>query len=177
MKYEVPVWRIWSALAAVLALAGCTSLPPADKPGFAEVDTPEAALIYYQSLHRLSSSDFARERGNFAAAPKTALARLLGAMLLGYPRAQQDLARAQGLLDEILRADDPAARELQPLARLLADNYAERSRLDAQLERSVQQVKEGQRRNAELQEKIDRLADIERTLTPRGLPARQGERR
>lgn len=177
MKPEFPAWRTWTAFVAVLALAGCSSLPPAGAPGFADVDTPEAALVYYQSLHRLTPSEFARERGNFAAAPKTARARLLGAMLLGYPRAQQDLARAQGLLDEILRADDSAARELQPLARVLADNYAERSRLEGQHERLALQLKDAQRRNAELQEKIDRLADIERTLIPRGAPARPGDRR
>ena len=177
MKPEFPARRTWTAFAAALALAGCSSLPPAAAPGFADVDTPEAALVYYQSLHRLTPSEFARERGNFAAAPRTAQARLLGAMLLGYPRAQQDLARAQGLLDDILRADDPAARELQPLARVLADNYAERGRLEAQHERLALQLKDAQRRNAELQEKIDRLADIERTLIPRGAPARPGERR
>ena len=82
MKPEFPARRTWTAFAAALALAGCSSLPPAAAPGFADVDTPEAALVYYQSLHRLTPSEFARERGNFAAAPRTAQARLLGAMLL-----------------------------------------------------------------------------------------------
>ena len=54
-----------------------------------------------------------------------------------------------------------------PLARQVADNYQERLKLESQLDRQGQQLKESQRKASELQDKLDSLADIERTLTPR----------
>lgn len=99
-------------------------------------------------------------------------------MLLGHPRFQQDLGKAQALLDVILKSADPAAIGLQPLARLIADNYAERIKLDSQLEKQGGQLKDSLRKAAELQEKLDGLADIERTLTPRPRAVRpDGSRR
>ena len=67
------------------------------------------------------------------------------------------------------------------MARVLADNYAERLKLEAQVERQSQLAKEAQRRQQELQEKLDGLAGIERSLTVRPrqqrLPAGKGEGR
>jgi uncharacterized protein with von Willebrand factor type A (vWA) domain len=102
-----------------------------------------------------------------AALPASPNTQLRSAMVLGHPRGPLDLPKAIGLLDGVLKSADPAAVALQPLARLLADNYAERQRLETQLERQAQQLKESQRKAAELQDKIDSLADIERTLPQR----------
>jgi uncharacterized protein with von Willebrand factor type A (vWA) domain len=88
-------------------------------------------------------------------------------MLLGYSRAPQDVGKAIALLDLVLKANEPAAVSLQPLARLLTDNYLERQRQETQIEKQVGQLKESQKKAAELQEKIDGLADIERTLPQR----------
>ncbi|MCH2222005.1 MAG: permease, partial [Dechloromonas sp.] len=89
------------------------------------------------------------------------------AMLLGHPRVQQDLNRGLALLDSVLKSSDPAAVPFQPLARQVADNYLERVKLENQLDRQGQQLKDSQRKASELQDKLDSLADIERTLTPR----------
>ena len=88
-------------------------------------------------------------------------------MLLGHPRVQHDLNKALGLLDAVLKSNDPAAVPFHPLARQIADNYLERLKLEGQLDKQGQQLKESQRKVAELQDKLDSLADIERTLTPR----------
>ena len=88
-------------------------------------------------------------------------------MVLGHPRGQTDLARALTLLEAVLKSTDTGAVGLHPLVRLLADNYGERQKLEGQLEKQGQQLKDSQRKVSELQEKIDDLADIERTLPQR----------
>ena len=156
-----------SLLAALsLLLGGCAntsgSRPPSyDGPGLLP------PLAYYQLLAKMSPAELGRERAVLAALPATPNTQLRQAMLAGHPRAPQELGKALTLLDGILKSGDPTALSLQPLARLLADNYLERQKLDAQLERQGLQLKESQRKSAELQEKIDGLADIERTLPQR----------
>jgi len=68
-----------------------------------------------------------------------------------------NLARARSLLEGLLAADDPDARALHPYA---------------QLERSTAALEESEQRSATLQRKLDALAEIERSLAPRG-PAPQ----
>src|SRR5450830_1863815 len=55
-------------------------------------------------------------------------------------------------------------RELQPLAQLLVSNYAEMRRLSDNAEKAGQQAKESQRRMDQLNEKLEALKNIERTL-------------
>lgn len=168
-------------LALLMLLAGCASAPPAALPvpanGAAvtvEDAGPVSALTYYQTLSRMTAAQINRERMVLAALPGTPNTQVRTAMVLAHPRAQQDLSKALSLLDSVLKSTDPAAVSLYPLARLLADNYGERLRLDTQLEKQGQQLKESQRKATELQEKIDGLADIERTLPQRPRATRSG---
>jgi len=162
-------WLVGGVLLAIL-LTGCATTP-SGKSRASELG-PEAALSYNQGLSRMTAAELGRERMVLVAVPQTPYTHLRMAMLLGHPRVQQDLGKATSLLDGILKSTDPAALALHPLARLLADNYAERVKLDGQLEKQGGQLKESQRKAAELQEKLDGLADIERTLTPRPGSAR-----
>ena len=179
-----------SVAGLVLLLASCAHLapppppppePPAPQetiqpPGPAPVRVDETAMLpllgYYQLLQRMTPAELGRERQILAAGPQTPSAQLRQAMLLGLPRTASDLPRALGLLENVLRSGTPAAASLQPLARVLAVNYQERQKLDAQNERLAQQLKESQRRSEELQEKLDALADIERSI-----PVRPGARK
>ena len=169
-----------SAPAALIALqllvAGCGVTPaaaPSSAPAIAtsaavsEDPGPLSALAYYQTLQRMTPVQIARERQVLAALPPTPKTQVRIAMVLGHPRGQPDLARALTLLEAVLKSTDPGAVSLHPLARLLADNYGERQKLEGQLEKQGQQLKESQRKTIELQEKIDGLADIERTLPQR----------
>jgi len=170
--------RSLGSLLVFLSLAlmgGCASTPPEATPIEPEVEAPEPSpvpspmhpLSYYQLLSRMTLAELGRERMVLAALPRSPNTQLRLAMLFGYPRAQQDMSRAMSQLDLVLKSNDPAALALHPLARILADNYAERQKMDAHLERQGQQLKESQRKAVELQEKIDGLADIERTLPQR----------
>ena len=95
--------------------------------------------------------------------PVTPAVRVRRAMVLGMPRTT-DLPRALTQLEAVLRSRDPEAASLHPLALLLSVQYRERVRLEMQSERLGQRSKESQRQRDELQEKLDALADIERTM-------------
>jgi hypothetical protein len=170
-----------SILALAALLGGCASeapvvAAPASVQGVPNPgdDGQASALAYYQSLQRMSAAQLGRERAMLAAVPSSPGIQLRMAMLLGNPRGQPDLAKALSLLDAVLKSSDPVAVGLQPLARLLADNFGERQKLEVQLDKQGQQLKDSQRKAAELQEKIDSLADIERTLPQRPRATRQG---
>ena len=141
--------------------------PIAKKPVRSDETTPEAALAYYQGLGKMTPAELGRERSILVAVPQSPYTQVRMAMLLGHPRVQQDLNKGLALLDGVLKSSDPAASPFQPLARQIADNYLERLKLEGQIERQGQQLKDSQRKTAELQDKLDSLADIERTLSPR----------
>jgi septal ring factor EnvC (AmiA/AmiB activator) len=176
------VLRLSLALGA-LALAACSANPSLEETA-SRAET--AALAYHQAMYRMSLQELGRERQALAAEHAAPEAQVRLAMLLGYPRGQQDLPRAIAVLDGVLKSGDPAAVSLHPLARLLGDHFGERQKLEAQIERQAQQLREAQRkaldsqgrvtelqaRTAELQSKLDSLADIERTLPQRPKPGR-----
>lgn len=172
-----------SVTALLMLLAGCAATPPAATQSALMPATPAAvsddagalpALAYYQMLQRMTPAQINRERQVLAALPPTPNNQVRTAMVLGHPRGQQDFTRALALLDGVLKSADPAAASLHPLARLLADNYMERQKLETQLEKQGQQLKDSQRKAVELQEKIDSLAEIERTLPQRPRATRSG---
>ena len=167
-----------SITALLILLAGCAAAPPAVVPAApaAVIDDagPLPALAYYQMLQRMTPAQINRERMVLAALPPTPNTQVRTAMVLGHPRGQQDLTKALALLEGVLKSTDPAALGLHPLARLLADSYAERQKLETQLEKQGQQLKDSQRKVIELQEKIDSLAEIERTLPQRPRATRSG---
>jgi len=165
-----------ATLAATL-LAGCAARPtveiPAPPATVAAYDEPavrvdESSMLpllgYQQLLAQLSPQELARERAVLLYLPPTPSSQLRLAMLFGQTRGTADLPRAQALLDKVLRSNEPAAASMHPLARLLATQYHERLRLQAQNERLLLQVTESQRHSAELQDKLEALANIERSL-------------
>jgi hypothetical protein len=159
-------------LAVLLGACGVTSsavkAPTAVMPAIvSEEGSAVAVLSYYQALQRMTPAQINRERSALAALPATANNQVRMAMILGHSRGQQDFTKALSLLETVLKSGEADAVSLHPLARLLAENFGERQKLETQVEKQGQQLKESQRKVAELQEKIDELADIERTLPQR----------
>lgn len=154
-----------------LALAGCASFGAPESGQ----DSLAAVIGYHQSLGRMSAGEQARQRSTLGGHPVTPANQVRLAMLLATPRQGAEYGRAIGLLEGVLKSSDAQAVALHPLARLLAEQYGERQRLDGLLDRQAQQLKESQRQTAELQEKLDSLADIERTLSSR--PGSRGGRK
>lgn len=159
-------------LTAVLQMTGCALETSRPVPIAISEPGAGAALSYYQGLLRMTPGELARERNILTALPPSAFTQLRTAMLLGLPRWSPDLPRGLSLLEAILKSQEPAASNLQPVARLLADSYAERIRLETQTERQMLINREAARRQQELQEKLDGLAGIEHSLRGRGRQTR-----
>lgn len=184
--FLVPRTRI--ALAAglgalALLLAGCSApasagsasaAAPAAPPASASAALPpaEAAMLllaYADHVRMLSTPELVQEivrLGN----PSAPSEQLQLALALGQLRQTPELARAQELLNRILNSAAPDAQPLQPLARLLAARYGEQRRVEEQLEKQAQQLREAQRRLDQTRERLEALKAIERSLTSR-LPA------
>lgn len=169
-------------------LAACTTLPPPEPkepPEPVAVASPslvnETAMLpllgYYHLLQRMTPTELTRERQTLNSLLPSPSVQVRLSMLLGMPRTTTDLARALALLDAVQRSHDTEAASLHPLARLLATQYQERLKLDqerlkfeTQNDRLSQQLKDSQRKRDELQEKIEALTNIERSIPVRPNP-------
>ena len=173
MKTNRPLLLCWPLLALTGLLTACAALPPEGEqapviPPAAAIQVNETAMLpllgYYHLLQRMTPGELTRERQTLARLPSSPSVQLRQALLYGMPRATTDLARAQTILEAVLHSNAPEAASLHPLAKLLATQYQERLRSETQNERLSQQLKETQRKRDELQEKIDALTDIERSI-------------
>lgn len=89
------------------------------------------------------------------------------AIALGQTRASADIARALAVLQRLQANGSDEARRLHPFARLLAARYNEQKRADDQGERLGQQLRDSQRRIDQLNERLEAMRAIERSLAPR----------
>ncbi|WP_019702690.1 hypothetical protein [Paracidovorax oryzae] len=89
------------------------------------------------------------------------------ALVLLQTRQPADTARSLGLVQKLLSDSRPAATSLQPLARLLENRLLQQRRLEDQLDRQSQQLKDGQRRIDQLNERLEAMRAIERSLNAR----------
>ncbi|MCB1910183.1 MAG: hypothetical protein KDH15_22690 [Rhodocyclaceae bacterium] len=192
--------RAGGILACALLLGACSlqrttplgadGLPVAEPAVIVEQASPLAAgdvnlraiLAFYRNSRSMSSAQLRSEREALRGRVNDPLDALRLAILLGHRRS--DLVRALGLLDGIADSDGPQAVALQPLARLLSDQYAERLKLETLAEKLGSTARDAELRvgtadaeiaalrdkAAALQEKIDALAEIERSLPGRPAP-------
>jgi CubicO group peptidase (beta-lactamase class C family) len=97
------------------------------------------------------------------------------ALALSMTHSAGDLARAQGLLDQVLHNNSPQADPWRSLARLLAYRLGEQKRAEDAAERSTQQLRDAQRDNQrkldDVNAKLEALKAIERSLNTRQAPA------
>ena len=147
---HLPLKSVVFVLLCTALLAGCASFPKLN-----------------------ASPDEAELRTEADAKPDAAEDILQQAMRAAQPR-QSKLQRARSLLEKLLAAEDPDSRALHPYARTLLQQIDERQRLTGlnerlsrQLARSEGALKDSTERNGTLQQKIDALTEIERSLAPR----------
>jgi len=86
------------------------------------------------------------------------------ALALGQGRGSTEQAQAAAQLDLVANAADVQAEPLKPLATLLVARLAEQRRLQDNIEKLTLQLRESQRRNDQLNEKLEALKAIEQTL-------------
>lgn len=163
--------------AYALLLCGCAGAPvrpPAPAPcAPAAVAAPAAdpalgQLLAFQSgVRLLKPVELARSLAAADAEPGTPGATLRRAMLLVAQRGGGDLARAQALLDAVVAPDTPDGPALKALAQFLSAAAGDARHHDAAQDKLALQVREGQRRNEQLAEKLEALKNIERALSVR----------
>lgn len=92
------------------------------------------------------------------------------ALGLAQSRNPADMARALAMLEALARSPLPEQQPWQPLARLLVARLGEQRRLEEQLERQATQLRDSQKTVQQLNEKLEALKAIERSLTQRAAP-------
>ena len=154
-------------------------LPPAPTivyvPTVEPVDTAARHLLAYQeTLAKLPPPELSRELSRLGDGASSVQATMDLALALGYTRANGDLAKAQSLLDQVIGNPSMEAQAWHGLARLLSSRYAEQRRAEEQTERVNQQLRDAQRDNQrkldQLNEKLEALKSIERSLNSRSTP-------
>ncbi|MFT4241664.1 MAG: hypothetical protein QM569_05205 [Acidovorax sp.] len=140
--------------------------PPAAAP---TADPVAQALARADAIARLAPAELGREIARLGdsedAAPENPL---LLAVALAQTRQPADTARALGLVQRVL--GNAAAPALHPLARLLESRLLQQRRLEDQLDKQAQQLREAQRRNEQLNERLEAVRAIERSLSTRPAP-------
>ncbi|EJL87456.1 hypothetical protein PMI15_01149 [Polaromonas sp. CF318] len=121
-------------------------------------------LAYAERVRVMPPAELTQEAGRLgdAASPE---AQLQLSLVLSQLRQLPELIRAQELLARVLGNAD--AQALHPLARLLASRYSDQRRLEEQLEKQNQQLRDVQRRLDQTNERLEALKAIERSLTSR----------
>ncbi|MYM25695.1 hypothetical protein GTP46_23995 [Duganella sp. FT135W] len=172
----------WLVLACLLA--ACTvnppkpaPEPPPPPPPLVQIVTQPAPpdeigplLSYHQSLRRMSQGELLKELSGLGLQQRSPRVALQMGMVLMLTRGSGDLARAQALLDGIASSTDADTAPLRPLAQLLSSNCAETRRVADHADKLATQQKENQRRIDQLNETLEALKTIERTLPVRPTP-------
>ena len=179
-------------LVLAAALAGCAGVAPA--PAAAAVVAPpapgpatpatnivtepaaatrpapapvEAMLTYGDRIRGLPPAELAQEIQRLGDSPNTTTRALQLAMALTQQRNPANAARVQALLQRVLAQQDAESQALHPLARLLAEQRD-------QAERQGQQLREAQRRIEQLNERLEAVRAIERSLPAQPATREQG---
>lgn len=159
---------------AAPASAPVVILVPAPPPPPDPADLAARRLLaYHEQLRQMSPPDLASEISRLngvvsataTAAPADAVLEL--ALALAQQRNGGDLSRAIALLEPITKSSAPELAPWQPMARLLLARVVEQRRLEDQLAREIAQRREQQRTLQQLNEKLEALKAIERSMTTR----------
>jgi len=174
-----------------LSLAGCTLTPPRPPlPTPAEVTLPPPPAIvelppppppdevgpllsYHQQLRKMTQGDMLKELSGLGLQQRSPRVAVQMGMVLMLTRGSGDLARAQALLDSVATATETDAQPFKALAQLLSSNCAETRRLAEHADKLAIQQKDSQRRIDQLNEMLEGLKTIERTLPARPAPGPQ----
>lgn len=147
--------------------------PPAVRPDFADA-AARRLLAYQEQLRQLPAgelgAELTRQNAALAASGNAPAVALELSLVLAQTRNPADTQRALALLDPIARTPTPEQQPWQGLARLLLVRLVEQRRLEEQLERQAGQLRESQRNVQQLNEKLEALKAIERSLNSRAVP-------
>ena len=150
-----------------LVLGACGHLPAAPAAPAAAEPAPPAAVEPAPACPAVAAPAPPPANGCIEAGGAVLLEQ---ALLLAQGRSPADTARALALLETLARSPSPEQQPWQPLARLLIARIGEQRRLEDQLERQAAQLRDSQKTVQQLNEKLEALKAIERSLTQRATP-------
>lgn len=154
-----------------------TTLPPppaiVDLPPPAPPDEVGPLLGYHQQLRKMSQGDLLKELSGLGLQQRSPRVAIQMGMVLMLTRGGVDLARAQALLDSVATSAETEAQPFKALAQLLSSNCAETRRLAEHADKLAAQQKDSLRRIDQLNEMLEGLKTIERTLPARPAPGPQ----
>jgi hypothetical protein len=137
-------------------------LSPADQAGH--------QLQQWQDALRLAAPETASGLASrLAAEPATPAGMVHLALAWLHTRVPGDAARAQAQLEGLANSTDPTAAAWADWLPLLTARAAEQRRLEEQITRQTQQLRDNQRRVDQLTEQLEALKAIERSLAPRSM--------
>lgn len=143
-----------------------SALPP--PPPAAVAVTPstpaDSLLAYAERIRNFQPPELAQEINSLGDPQDSPIRLMQLAIALGAARTPANGARAQAVLQRVLAQNQPQAQALHPLARMLLAQQAETRRLEEQLERQSQQTKDAHRRIDHLNDRLEALRAVERSL-------------
>lgn len=153
--------------AAVAASAPAAPLVERVEPATPADLVSRRLLAYHDQVRVLAPNDLASEIARLGALPPASGTSLELAIALMQTRNGGELNRAIGLVEPIARGGADELRPWQPIARWLVSRLLELRRLEDLLEKRSQELRDSQREVRQLNEKLEALKAIERSLAPR----------
>ena len=152
----------------------CSPSTPPGIPGFLdrERNADDELLIYAKHFGELSVENQKKEYNqvmqSLSRNKKDTFNRLKAALIYSLPNSRlRDNGRALPLLVDLLR-DKPAEEDISALLSILKDFVEERQKIEDGANKTAQKLKDEQRRGDELQQKLDALKNIDKTMIERG---------
>jgi enoyl-CoA hydratase/carnithine racemase len=130
-------------------------------------DVITALLTYAERLRVLNPTDLAAEIVVLGDPGNVPLRQMQLGLALMHTHLPADTARSLGLMQRVVGHPGPESLQLKPLARLMAERLTEMRRLEDTAERQAQQLRESQRRIEQLNERLEAMRAIERSLNSR----------
>lgn len=124
-------------------------------------------LAYADRIRGVPAAELAQEITRLTDGGDSATRLMQLALALAQSRTGGNGVRAQALLQRVLGQNDPDALALHPLARLLSAQLADARRADELNERQGQQLRDAQRRIDHLNDRLEALRAIERSVPSR----------
>ena len=172
-------WRTLLCLLLCAGLAACAGTRPRVPATSVEPVPPAAALPppptdevgpllnYHQALRRMSQGELIKELSGLVLQKRSPRVAVQMGMVLMLTRGNGDLARAQTLLDNVANSTENGSAPYKSLALMLSSNCAETRRLAEHVDKLTVQQKDSQRRIDQLNDMVEGLKNIERTLPAR----------
>lgn len=144
-----------------------TSLVQAAPASAPEGEAAAQLLRYADRVRGLTPAELSLEiaaLGDPGSVPERQLQLSLALMHLNQP---VETARALGLAQRVANSPVPEAAPLKPLARLLVQRFMEQRKLEEAMDKQAAQLRDHQRRIDQLNERLEAMRAIERSINNR----------